>query len=206
MKLEIKDICYINDIDGYCSKEELKELSVYTTKKNLNDFFEIKKYVPEYKNMVLIEEEVTENKINGYHAIDYFKRGHLPFFENHIWRIEKADLPFDINFDFIYTEDFNDLGYLENIANEKNAKIFTTKSFQRRSSLVFSYKSDLTIIQKIYLIKKAKHYVGFDFSCMAPLAKFHLKENSEIYQSSELSDEERMFRFINEDNIDFFKI
>ena len=54
MQLEIENICYLLEIDGYCNQTQLQELTVYTNKNNLNDLFAIKKHIPCYKNMVVV--------------------------------------------------------------------------------------------------------------------------------------------------------
>ena len=206
MQLEIENTCYFVEIDGYCSKKQLEELTVYTNKKNFNDVFAIKKYIPCYKNMVVVEKEICENKINDKIAMEYFLRGHLPFFGNNIWQTSEISLPFDLNFDYIYVEDYDDLTDLEIYAGLMQAKIFSTKSFKRRSDKVFSFKSQLSIIERIHLVKNAKFYFGYDYSCLSPLAKHFLGNKTKIFKTNKLTDEQLMFRFINEDNIDFFDI
>jgi len=206
MQLEIENICYLLEIDGYCNQTQLQELTVYTNKNNLNDLFAIKKHIPCYKNMVVVEKTTCQNKINDKIAMEYFLRGHLPFFGHNIWNIGEVTVPFDLNFDYIYVEDFDNLDDLEIYADIMKAKIFSTKSFKRRSNKVFSFKSQMTILEKIHLVKNAKFYFGYDYSCLAPIAKHFLSNKVKIYKTNKLSDEELMFRFINEDNIDFFDI
>jgi hypothetical protein len=204
MILEIKNLSFIIDIDSYCNFDDLKNAKIYTDNSVSNDIMAIKDNIKHYKKIEIIEKENCQNLINGKNAFEYFLKGHLPFYGSHLALFDKTELPFQLMNKFIYVEDFTDIDLLEKIADKYDATIFSTKSFNRRSKKTFSYKSYLNLIQKIQLLKNSVLYIGYDYSDIAPLARIILGKDTFIYKSNQLSDEQLMFRYINQNNIDFF--
>lgn len=204
MNLQIKTLSFLIDIDSYCNFNDLKNAKIYACRTILNDLKAIKLNIKHYRTVEIIEKDDCVNTINNQNAFEYFLKGHLPFNGCHLTFFDNAELPFNINNKFIYVEDFSDLDFLENLSGKYDSTIFSTKSFNKRSKKTFSYKGELNIIQKIYLIKNSEFYIGYDYSDLAPLAKIILKNNTMIHRSGKLSDEELMFRYINENNIKFF--
>jgi len=206
MDIHIKDIKFLVDVDPYCSSSELINARFFTDKNLLLDIENLKNSSLHFGKIEIIPEIVTQNLFNGQNPFEYFLKGNLPYYGHHLDQVESCEIPFEMKPNYIYVEDFSDLETLESLSTIYNATILSTKSFNRRSKNVFAYKSYLTLTQRLTLIKNAVIYVGYDYSTMAPIAKKLLMNNSIIYKTNQLKDEELMFRFINEDNIDFFKI
>lgn len=206
MELFVKDINFLLDIDPYCSSSNLINAKIYITENILQDILAIKNNSLHFSSIDILENKFKQNSINGHNPMDYFLKGNLPYHGHHLDQISDCKIPFEINNNFIYVEDFQDLETLESLALIYDATIFSNKSFKRRSKNVFVYKSYLNLVEKITLLKKSAYYVGLDCSELAPIAKKILMNNTNIYKTNKLKDEELMFRFINEDNINFFKI
>jgi hypothetical protein len=206
MYTEIKSIIEFIDLDSYLSSSDLIDSEFFIHPLLKQDFLSIKNNCIQYKKIKIIEKQVDSSTINGKNAFEYFLKGNLPFYGTHLLTMEDENLPFVLPEKFIFVEDYDDLDTLESLANLHNATIFSYRSFKRRSKNTFSYKSYLNLVQKCTILKKAFFYIGYDTSELASLAKNRLKENTLIYKTGNLSDEQLMFKFINEDNINFFKI
>lgn len=206
MEIHLKDLIFLIDIDPYISSSDLIQANFFVENRLISDLQKIKNHSLHYSKIQIIPENCITNKFNRQNPFDYFLKGNLPYYGHHLDQTTNCPIPFEINPNYIYVEDFSDLDTLESLAITHNATILSTKSFNRRSKHVFAYKNPMHLVEKLTLIKNALLYIGYDYSELAPLAKKILDERSIIHKSNTLSDEQLMFRFINEDNIDFFKI
>jgi len=187
MSLAVKDIGSFLLLEQFMSQQEINSTNIIVNKRDIDELNVLKINIPEFANLNLVEDEVKEN-IFMYN--DLYRRvvcREIKHVGSRVYYSSKLGCTLPIKTPYVYVEDYNaynNLDYLENLAQEKGFVYFSANPIVGYSKYFIIKRERYNILEKLHIMKNAIGYIGFDKSLNSNFAYLNFDENRRIIMPS----------------------